>query len=310
MRILGHIHTLNDEDVIERAIEALARGTYPVAEILVVDNGSTDRTLDRISSRAVTILRHTNNRGTSGAVATGFQYALSKGYDWVWVLDADSVPRKDALEKLVELYSSLSAEAQSEIGILSSVMDPALRVPPIDYGLLTTTGPRPAKIDASQPYCECDCTIWSGSLFNLQVVRKVGLPRVGGGGFWDDLSLDWGDIEFTYRIKQAAHRILVHRASIMDHPIGASTQRSVFRRTVVTTNHLPVRRYLYFRNMVYFWLYVHSQRSLVRIVAHLWARILIALAKIVTMEDERLAKVGAVLRGAWDGYRKELHHRY
>jgi glycosyltransferase involved in cell wall biosynthesis len=45
VRIVGHIHTFNDEEVIDRSLHALLRQTCPVDEIILVDNGSTDGTL-------------------------------------------------------------------------------------------------------------------------------------------------------------------------------------------------------------------------------------------------------------------------
>ena len=104
MKVLAHIHTFNDADIIDRTIEALLRQTRPVDGILVVDNASSDATLERPSLKHATVLRHDENLGTSGAVATGLRFALEHDYDWVWLFDADSNPEPDVLEKLLNLY--------------------------------------------------------------------------------------------------------------------------------------------------------------------------------------------------------------
>src|SRR5687768_7019684 len=114
MRILAHIHTLNDEEVIDRSLQALMDQTYPLEEILLVDNGSVDGTLSRAFPRHVTVIRQAENGGTSGAVVTGLEYGLSKGYDWVWLFDADTAPRGDALEKLIRLYRSFPEAIQRQ----------------------------------------------------------------------------------------------------------------------------------------------------------------------------------------------------
>ncbi len=77
MKILGHIHTFNDEEVIDLSLQALLDQTYPLDEIVLVDNASTDGTLQRNFPSKVTIIRHTENLGTSGAVATGLQYGIA-----------------------------------------------------------------------------------------------------------------------------------------------------------------------------------------------------------------------------------------
>src|SRR6266550_3913975 len=103
MRVLVQVHAWNDVDVIGATLEAVLQQTLPVREIVVVDNGSIDGTADLPYQRTVTVIRHRLNLGTSGAVKTGLEYARAHGYEWLWVLDADSVPRPDALELLTEL---------------------------------------------------------------------------------------------------------------------------------------------------------------------------------------------------------------
>src|SRR5205823_1764718 len=119
MRVLAHIHTLNDADIIDRTIEAVRRQTRPVEGILVVDNASTDGTVERASVDGVTILRHPENRGTSGAVYSGLRFALEHGYDWTWVFDADSAPEPDALEKLLDLHAGWPQNQQEETAFLA-----------------------------------------------------------------------------------------------------------------------------------------------------------------------------------------------
>ena len=49
MKVLGYVHTFNDAEVIDGTIRALCEQTYPIPEILLVDNASTDATLHRTS---------------------------------------------------------------------------------------------------------------------------------------------------------------------------------------------------------------------------------------------------------------------
>src|SRR5271165_3564782 len=97
MRVLVHIHTFNDAEVIEQALRGVQRQTRPVDGIVIVDNASTDGTLKRTFPETVTIIRNAENLGSSGAVAVGFSHASREKFDWIWILDADSVPEPDAL---------------------------------------------------------------------------------------------------------------------------------------------------------------------------------------------------------------------
>src|SRR5258708_35687010 len=98
MRVLAHIHTYNDADIIDRTIESVLRQSRSVDCIRVVNIASADGTLDRPSLRHATILRHREKLGTSGTVITGMRFALEHNYDWIWVFEADSPPEPDALE--------------------------------------------------------------------------------------------------------------------------------------------------------------------------------------------------------------------
>jgi len=58
-------------------------------DILVVDDGSVDRTFDIAKEKGVVVFRHKDNQGKGKALLTGFEFALKKGYDGVLTLDAD-----------------------------------------------------------------------------------------------------------------------------------------------------------------------------------------------------------------------------
>src|SRR5437870_2894701 len=104
MRVLAHIHTLNAADVIDRCLDALQRQTRPPDAILIVDNGSTDGTLNRRFPEQVTVIRNPANLGVIGSIRVGIADALDHGFDWIWVLDADGVPEPRALAIMLKSY--------------------------------------------------------------------------------------------------------------------------------------------------------------------------------------------------------------
>ena len=129
MRVLAHIHTFNDADVIEQALDGLQQQTRKPDAVVIVDNGSSDRTLDRPFPCSVTVIRHPTNLGTSGAVRTGFGYAVEHDFDWVWILDADSVPEPDALENLLDFFERLPPSAQQHVCFLGCRVAATRRTP-------------------------------------------------------------------------------------------------------------------------------------------------------------------------------------
>lgn len=309
MKILCHIHTLDDADVIDAAIASVLAQRHPVDGIVLVDNASTDSTLDREFPSLLTVIRHSVNTGTCGSVHTGFRFAIENGYDWIWVLDADSRPAPDALEKLIELYESLPAKTQDEVGSIASriIRGPTQRAD--DYGLLTSRGPKAAPIEPGAMYYECDSGIWSGTLFKLAAVQHVDPPRYGPRGPWDDLALDWGDIEYFWRMRLAGYRCLVHRHSYIRHALGWQRTMMLGGRLVISTNHSVFRRYLYFRNGVYFWRYLFQPGRRLAITRYMLLHMASQIVKITLLEDQRVPKIHAILRGAWDGFRGRVDRR-
>jgi GT2 family glycosyltransferase len=307
MRILAQVHTWNDADVIGLSIEAILRQTLTVDGILIVDNASTDGTAELDYPENVTIVRHQVNLGTSGSVKTGLEYARAHGYDWLWVLDADSVPRPDALELLSGLTR---VDAGGEIGIVCASHNLSNLGQMLRGRMLTPGGPRIPPLPSNRNYVDCDSVIWSGALINLAVVDRVGLPRAGTHGCWEDLSLDYGDTEYSYRIHRSGYKILVHCDSVIDHPVGRGLHGRIMGWDLYTTNHAAFRRYLYFRNLVFFWLRIYHRRNWPVLLIWFSYRLSMILAGIMLLERERRSKLRACLVGIRDGLRGDLNRNF
>ena len=60
------------------------------SDVLVVDDGSTDGTAQRLSRRSdVRVETHVTNRGYGAALLTAFDYAISHGFDVLVTIDCD-----------------------------------------------------------------------------------------------------------------------------------------------------------------------------------------------------------------------------
>lgn len=309
MRILVHVHTWNDADVIGPALDAIRRQTVKVEEILIVDNGSTDGTPELAYPANVTVLRHERNLGTSGAVRSGLEYARAGGYEWLWVLDADSLPRPNALELLIGLAKD-SAGAGPEVGAVAASHDLVMLGQMLRGRRLTPGGPRLPRLVPGRVRVDCDSVIWSGALLNLVLVERIGLPRAGRVGAWEDLGLDYGDTEYTYRAHRAGFQVMVHRDAIVEHPVGRALHGRLLGFDLYTTNHPAGRRYLYFRNLVHFWLRLYHRRNWPLLLLWFGYRSAMIGAGIVLLERDRRRKLRACLAGIRDGLEGRLDRRF
>lgn len=94
------IPVLNEESSIVETIRSIRR-YLPSAELVVIDNGSTDETCRRAESERVTLLREPQ-KGKGYAIRKGFSY-ISHDYSAVVMIDGDDTYGCDRLVESIEL---------------------------------------------------------------------------------------------------------------------------------------------------------------------------------------------------------------
>jgi glycosyltransferase involved in cell wall biosynthesis len=95
-----------EKTIAEVAREALQSGL----PLLVVNDGSLDRTADRVRHLPLSLIDLSPNRGKGAALRAGFAWALSQGYDGVVTIDADGQHEAAAIPHLSATALSRGAD--------------------------------------------------------------------------------------------------------------------------------------------------------------------------------------------------------
>jgi glycosyltransferase involved in cell wall biosynthesis len=113
LRRVAIVPALNEEATIASVIDEL-RAFDAGLDVVVVDDGSIDRTGDVAAARGARVLRLPFNLGIGGAVQTGFRYAFERGYDLAVRVDGDG--QHDPAQLGAVLAPVLRGEADIAVG--------------------------------------------------------------------------------------------------------------------------------------------------------------------------------------------------
>ncbi|MEO6061569.1 MAG: glycosyltransferase [Thermoflexales bacterium] len=136
-RVSVIITVYNRERFIADAVQSILDQTYRNFELIIVDDGSTDRTVERITSfpdRRVRLVRHQRNLGIPFARNTGLDEAAGTFIAW---LDSDDIARRHRLENQIRFLDSNPSVAM--VGSCAGKIDgggarkSGVRVPPLTY---------------------------------------------------------------------------------------------------------------------------------------------------------------------------------
>jgi len=109
VRILTVIPTKDNEG----SIAAVVTGCFAhTSDLLVIDDGCTDRTVERAEAAGATVLRHPHNRGKGAALETALDWAAGHGFSHIVAIDADGQHEPDDLPSF---YDAIRAHPDAVI---------------------------------------------------------------------------------------------------------------------------------------------------------------------------------------------------
>jgi len=91
----------------ERRIRGVVKDVLQyIQPVIVVDDGSPDRTAAEASSAGAFVIKHEKNMGKGAALNTGFAYAVKHNFDYVITLDADGQHAPSDIPRFIDAFRS------------------------------------------------------------------------------------------------------------------------------------------------------------------------------------------------------------
>lgn len=172
------IVTHNRVELLRHSMEVVAKQTYPVKHIIVVDNGADPAVAALVNSIAGERGVYTPSRtnlGGGGGFAYGFLTALALGADAVWCADDDGRPEgPEVLKTLIDAASRHELEQVSPV--VCNADTPERLAFPLRRGLEWRRY-RSELIDPENP--EDDLLPSIASLFNGALISAYAMERIG-----------------------------------------------------------------------------------------------------------------------------------
>ena len=206
------------------------------AEIVVVENGSTDGSRELLAEKypKVTVLPQPKNLGFAGGVNVGIQYAIGKHYDFVALFNNDAVAEKDWLEKLV------GGMQLPETGITTCTFATIDKQHIDSTGDMYTAWGLPYPRGRGEPLgaqydrvTEIFGASGGASLYRISMLKEIGL-------FDEDFFCYYEDVDLSFRAQLAGWKVRFVPASVAYHQIGATSSRLKGFTTYQTMKNQPL----------------------------------------------------------------------
>lgn len=241
MNIYAVVVTYNRKALLLDCINALLKQKLLPQKIIIVDNASTDGTIDFITSHSllenslIELIQMPSNLGGAGGFKAGQEHALKQGADWVWMMDDDAAPHPTALFELVKVavnplnvYGSLAVKGENTSWQMTILNEPPLTT------IIAAEIPEQAPV-MMVPFL--------GFYIHKNLVAQIGLPDEG-------FFIAADDVEYSLRAKTNGAQIIIAGNSRIEHPASYPYKVHLPGYTLTCIRIPPWKRYYDTRNRI------------------------------------------------------------
>jgi rhamnopyranosyl-N-acetylglucosaminyl-diphospho-decaprenol beta-1,3/1,4-galactofuranosyltransferase len=239
--------TFNRIELLKTCITALRFQTKKLDEIIVVNNSSTDGTLEWLNDQTDLTIITQENSGSAGGQYTGIKYAFEKGLDWIWCMDDDGLPAIDCLQMLFNSKPNNNEVIGPLVLNKYNKKNLAFQTPVILNNRYVKSTFNLEELKQCTRNFELHnewATFFNGVLLHKDIISKVGFPL--------KKLFIWGDEdEYCLRIKSYGICLRTISDALFYHPQNQWIPQKMFFNKYVFTGSFDWKAYCYFRNKGY-----------------------------------------------------------
>lgn len=228
-------------------LASLMQLTYPRYELLLIDNGSTDGSLDTIRQvfPALPIIESQVNLGFAGGFNLGLQYGIAKSANLILIINNDVVVAPDMLDRLVAAWSPGVGAASPRIYYYDRpdiIWSSGFLCHPVTLEMTGGQRNRPVAAAPETTPFSVDYLLGCALLLDREALIKTGLfdPR---------FYLYYEDLDLSLRLRQQGYCLLTVPTASMWHKVAGSSSLS----SPLRTYHLARSSVLFFRKHGHGW---------------------------------------------------------
>ncbi|MBU2921647.1 glycosyltransferase family 2 protein [Winogradskyella psychrotolerans] len=203
--------TYNRLPLLKETIEALINVGEGLDKVFVINNASTDNThefLSKLTKENALIEEYLmeENLGGSGGFYMGIKHAYDKGYDYIWIMDDDSIVTPDSLLPLKTAFK----EVENVGFCCSKVVWTDGDAHKMNIPEVSRMNDNKISFFADPGYVNVNSCSFVSVLIHRDIVKEVGYP-------YKDFFIWFDDVEYTKRIIKKGYKGLFSEKSIVIH---------------------------------------------------------------------------------------------
>lgn len=282
MKVCAVVVTFNRIDLLKQTIQRLKNQSKKLDRIIIVNNASTDGTteyLNSILSDDIEVINMEKNEGGAGGFYRGIKYAFEKEYDYMWIMDDDTLAETDALKNLLFGIEKIKDEKIGFVcsNVLYKDSKPCMMNIPVLENIWNEY--------ADKGLVKVNAASFVSLLVSREAIKEVGLP-IKEFFIWGD------DFEFTTRVSKEFECYMVLN-SIVYHYMNSNNGVDI-----INTEPNRLARYFYeFRNKFYI-----NKRNGIKGSLSYFKYVLKTIFRVVIKNnDYKIKKISIIIKGLCAG---------